>query len=118
MSSPFFQHSLDTHKGEQVVQHHTRHNESDEDSGCIDRDGEEADNSYMYLCHAGYDLLSDLKRKFKLARAEPSIVVGSADGPSADDGHPCGNDDAIDLISGGEEEESALSGKENNSKQQ
>jgi len=71
----------------------------------------------MYLHHAEYDLalsgLRDPKRKFKLAH-RPGVVVGSADGPSADNGHPCGNNGFIDLFSGGEDEEPALSGKENN----
>ena len=94
--------------------HTQRRNESYEDySGRIDHGGEESDNSYSILLQNGYDIapsgLTDPKRKFKLVPTAPIVDVGSADGLS------CG-DSVIELISGGEDEEPALSGKENNRK--
>jgi hypothetical protein len=104
--------------------HIQRRDEEDDDyRGRIDQGGVEADNAYSSLLAAGFDLvpsgLNDHTRQYKLAPlvpVEPNIIVGSADGPE-DAYSPCGDDDAIDLISGEEEEESAFSGKENNSKE-
>jgi hypothetical protein len=95
-----------------VNKFHTRlRNETDEEyRHRVCDGGVESDNSYAILLENGYDVvpsgLTDPKRKYMLVLAEPIVEVGTADGPSAGNGHP------IDLS--GEDEGPALSGKENN----